>query len=215
MGVIPYGTIGIQPVLYEDLYVATANATFSYIGFFTLDLSGATAKLTYTPSSAAGSAPVAAFTGTLTSGMAPLQVVFTNTSSGSFTNSVWNFGDGHSQPNTTGNVTHIYTAAGSYTVSLTVNGSGGSNTKTLTNYIVASAASNPKFGSTVLLGGKFMLSGTGGAAGAQYRIFTTTNVALPFASWIPVTTNTFLSDGSFAWTNATINAAGYFRLVSP
>ena len=83
-------------------------------------------------------APVAGFMGMPTSGYAPLPVVFTNTSTGSITNWVWNFGDGHFATNGTGaNVTNTYAAAGSYTVSLTVTGPGGANTNTQNNYVIA------------------------------------------------------------------------------
>ena len=83
-------------------------------------------------------APVAGFMGMPTSGYAPLPVVFTNTSTGSITNWVWRFGDGHFATNGTGaNVTNTYAAAGSYTVSLTVTGPGGANTNTQNNYVIA------------------------------------------------------------------------------
>ena len=50
-------------------------------------------------------------------------VTFTDASTGSITNWVWSFGDGHSATNTTSvNVTNTYAAAGSYTVGLTVTG---------------------------------------------------------------------------------------------
>ena len=92
--------------------------------------------------SAVPAAPVAGFTGTPTSGLAPLQVVFSDASSGSVTNWLWNFGDGNSiTNNTNGNVTNTYAAAGNYTVTLTVNGAGGANTDTQTNYVNVSAPS--------------------------------------------------------------------------
>jgi PKD repeat protein len=68
--------------------------------------------------------PVAGFAGTPTNGAAPLTVVFTNTSSGSLTNSEWDFGDGNTATNgSTVNVTNTYAAAGTYTVNLVVAGS--------------------------------------------------------------------------------------------
>jgi PKD repeat protein len=99
-------------------------------------------------------APVAVFSATLTNGSAPLTVVFNNTSTGAFTNSVWNFGNGTSLTNTTGgSVTNTYAANGSYNVSLTVSGLDGTNTTTLTNYIVvASSTLTAGFTSTVTNG---------------------------------------------------------------
>jgi hypothetical protein len=64
--------------------------------------------------------------------------------------------------------------------------------------------------------GNLVFSGTNGPAGAQYRILTTTNVALPLAEWTPVWTNVFAADGSYSYTNTPgANAAGFFLLVSP
>jgi PKD repeat protein len=81
--------------------------------------------------------PAANFTASATSGVAPLAMNFTSTSTGSITNYSWSFGDGTSS--TAQNPSHVYSAAGSYTVSLTVTGSGGSNTKTAANYITVTA----------------------------------------------------------------------------
>jgi PKD repeat protein len=159
--------------------------------------------------------PVASFTGAPTNGFAPLQVVFTNTSTGSITNWVWNFGNGTIITNTTSsNVTNTY-AAGSYTVTLTVTGAGGASTNVQTSYIVASP--RPTIGNVTLSGGRLVFSGTNCPAGAQYRILTSTNVAWPLSSWIPVVTNTFLGNGSYSYTNSnsTTNPAAFFRLVSP
>ena len=77
---------------------------------------------------------LADFTATPTSGLYPLVVAFTDASQGAVTGWSWDFGDG-STPVTTQNPTHEYQTAGSYTVSLTVTGTGGEDTKTRTNYI--------------------------------------------------------------------------------
>ena len=83
-------------------------------------------------------APVAGFTASATSGVAPLAMNFTNTSTGSITTYAWSFGDGTSS--TVQSPSHVYSAAGVFTVSLTVTGSGGSNTKTMPNYVTVTAA---------------------------------------------------------------------------
>jgi PKD repeat protein len=81
-------------------------------------------------------APVANFSATPTNGPWPLTVTFTDTSTGTLTNRIWNFGDG-SATNTTANIlTHTYGGSGTNTVSLTVSGSAGTSSVTLTNYIV-------------------------------------------------------------------------------
>jgi len=69
--------------------------------------------------------PVAAFTADVTSGTAPLQVNFTDQSTGSPTSWIWDFGDGFND--TEQNVSHIYESAGNYTVNLTVSNENGTN----------------------------------------------------------------------------------------
>ncbi|TAJ45024.1 hypothetical protein CUJ86_04700 [Methanofollis fontis] len=66
-----------------------------------------------------------------TSGVAPLTVQFTDTSDGAPTSWEWSFGDGAAS--TAQHPIHTYTAAGNYTVSLSVNG--GADTCTHTAYI--------------------------------------------------------------------------------
>jgi PKD repeat protein len=84
-------------------------------------------------------APVANFTGTPTSLTVGSSVSFSDTSTGNPTAWAWTFGDGGTS-NTGPNVAHAYNTAGTYSVSLTVTGPGGTNSITKTNYIVVSAA---------------------------------------------------------------------------
>jgi len=77
------------------------------------------------------------FTAWPTSGVAPLTVVFTNTSAGGYTASLWNFGDGITSTQT--GPTHTYTETGSYTVTLTVSGLGEMDTLVRPNYVTVSA----------------------------------------------------------------------------
>jgi PKD repeat protein len=85
--------------------------------------------------------PVANFTAVPTSGSSPLLVQFTDTSTGEITSRLWNFGDGTSS--TELNPSHTYKKADSYTISLTVTGPGGSNTKTMQDYIKVSPPPPP------------------------------------------------------------------------
>ncbi|WP_231589806.1 PKD domain-containing protein [Methanosarcina siciliae] len=73
------------------------------------------------------------FTASVTSGNAPLNVEFTDTSTGTPTSWAWDFGDGKNS--TEQNPTHTYTAEGTYTVKLTVSNSLGSDSEEKTGYI--------------------------------------------------------------------------------
>ncbi len=77
--------------------------------------------------------PVADFVGNPTSGDAPLDVYFTDLSTGSPTSWDWTFGDGGSSG--AQNPSHTYTGAGQYTVSLEACNSAGCDTETKPNYI--------------------------------------------------------------------------------
>jgi len=79
-------------------------------------------------------APAAAFYASPRSGKTPLKVQFTDKSSNSPTSWKWSFGDG--TYSTAKNPVHTYSKAGKYTVSLTVKNAKGSNTKTISGYIV-------------------------------------------------------------------------------
>lgn len=82
-------------------------------------------------------APVADFEGTPLLGTEPLEVTFTDLSTGNINDYSWDFGDGESS--TDQNPVHTYLSAGVYTVSLTATGSGGSSTETKTDYIEVTA----------------------------------------------------------------------------
>jgi len=77
--------------------------------------------------------PVPDFEASVTEGAAPLEVTFTNLSTGDITSWLWNFGDGSTSTNE--NPVHTYTADGVYTVSLTATNEYGSRTETKTAYI--------------------------------------------------------------------------------
>jgi hypothetical protein len=80
--------------------------------------------------------PQAEFMASPTSGRAPLEVTFTNLSTGDYTDSLWDFGD--EITSTLESPTHTYSAANVYTVSLTVSGPGGNDTEVKTAYITVS-----------------------------------------------------------------------------
>jgi len=72
--------------------------------------------------------PVANFTSNPTAGLSPLNVAFTDTSTGFPSSWAWDFGDGSTLASQ--NPTHIYSTAGNYTVNLTVSNTNGTNSKT-------------------------------------------------------------------------------------
>jgi PKD repeat protein len=96
-------------------------------------------------------APRAGFSANVTSGTAPLVVRFTDSSTGDVDSRSWRFGDGDSSTST--NPRHTYDAPGRYTVSLTVEGPGGDDTLTRTNYIdVMATEVNAEFTASPTLG---------------------------------------------------------------
>jgi parallel beta-helix repeat protein len=80
----------------------------------------------------------AGFTASPTEGAAPLSVDFTNTSTGDYDTCAWTFGDGDTSTDCN-DPSHEYTAAGAYTVALSVSGPGGSDVTTRPAYITVQA----------------------------------------------------------------------------
>jgi PKD repeat protein len=188
--------------------LSTGNA--DYLGYFTLATNGA---LSFTRALAVVAPSVASLSASATNGFGPLTVAFSDSTSGSATNWVWNFGNGVIITNTTaGTVTNIYSAAGSYTVTLTVYGPGGSSSDTVANFIVASPKPDIRLTAAA---GKLVFSGSNCPAGAQYRVLSSTNLLSTVATWKPVFTNTFASSGTFSYTNTPGSGNAFFILVSP
>jgi CSLREA domain-containing protein len=108
------------------------NPTFTYTeaGVYTVTLTVSNVvgsdTITRTNYILVHSIPVhAVFTASPTSGLPPLTVVFTNTSTGDYTNSLWEFGDGVTS--VLAGPTYTYSIPGAYTVTLTVSGPGGTD----------------------------------------------------------------------------------------
>jgi M6 family metalloprotease-like protein/PGF-pre-PGF domain-containing protein len=83
--------------------------------------------------------PVAAFSATPTTGIAPLNVAFTDLSSGSPSFWSWDFGDGNYS--TDQNPTHIYFEAGTYSVNLKVSNTNGTASQAVTITVQSSSDS--------------------------------------------------------------------------
>ncbi|WP_231593713.1 PKD domain-containing protein [Methanosarcina siciliae] len=118
--------------------------TYETIGTYTVKLtatnyggSNSTIKTDYITVTSDVSAPIASFTMDSNSGRVPFTVKFTDTSNGSVSSWKWDFGDGGTA--TEQNPTHTYVTEGSYNITLTATGPGGSNTITSTEPVVVSA----------------------------------------------------------------------------
>jgi hypothetical protein len=118
-----------------------ADQSHEYLsaGIFTVSLTvsgpGGTDTLTRTDYITVYEPVTAAFTANPTSGYVPLLVDFANLSTGDFDSCLWEFGDGQSSADCD-DPSHLYAAAGVYTVTLTITGPGGIDTAVRVDYIV-------------------------------------------------------------------------------
>jgi len=112
----------------ESNPVHTYNAPGLYNVTLTVNGAGGSSNVSRQISVQSVSAPVAAFTQDRASGPPPLNVQFTNQSTGAITTYAWNFGDGaiSDQPSPS----HQYMTVGTYNVILQVVGPGGSSSAT-------------------------------------------------------------------------------------
>jgi PKD repeat protein len=133
---------GITSTLDSPMHVYTAAGAYTVT--LTVSGPGGTDTLSRTNYVTVDPIPVKAdFTASPTCGIAPLMVVFTNTSTGDFHTSLWSFGDRTTSTHTS--PTHTYGLAGVYSVTLTISGSGGTSTLTHTNYITVTSENDSHF----------------------------------------------------------------------
>jgi uncharacterized repeat protein (TIGR03803 family) len=113
--------------------VRNPSHTYSKAGAYTVTLTitgaGGTNSCTQPDYITVYDAPKANFSASPSSGKAPLQVNFTNESTGLITSWLWNFGDGTTSTNE--NPEHTYNSPKTYTAKLTVYGPGGTSSKTV------------------------------------------------------------------------------------
>jgi len=135
-----------------DTNLQNPTIVYSVVGTYTAKLtvsnSAGTSAATKTITvNTAPVAPVAAFTGSPTIGTAPLKVIFTDSSTGSITTRTWQYKltSSSTWSSLTLDATNAFTftTAGTYDVRLTVTGSGGSNTQTITGYITVTSVAAP------------------------------------------------------------------------
>ncbi len=90
--------------------------------------------------------PVAAFTSNITGGCTPVEVQFSDQSTANPTNWLWDFGDGTTS--TLKNPLKVFTAVGTFNVSLTVSNAVGSNTVTKSGLITVQPVPTAQFSAT-------------------------------------------------------------------
>lgn len=93
---------------------------------------------------------LAQFSASPTSGIMPLVVQFTNTSTGYFDTSLWNFGDNITSVLTSPK--HTYSTPGLYTVTLSMSGRFGTSIKTKVKYITVYPPSQANFTASLTTG---------------------------------------------------------------
>ena len=202
------------PVLRDASNATMNNATSSKdpataaSGVVVLGATGSSPRYWFTDSgSTLPSPPTASFTSSTTSGTAPLAVSFTDTSSGSPTSWAWSFGDGGSS--TSRNPSHTFTAAGSYTVTLTASNAGGPSSSSTTVVVTDPVVTPPT--------ASFTSSTTSGTAPLAVS-FTDTSSGSP-TSWAwsfgdggsstsRNPSHTFTAAGSYTVTLTASNAGG-------
>jgi PKD repeat protein len=188
-------------------------------------------------------APVANFSATPLSGVAPLQVAFSDSSTNAPTSWAWNFGDGTTS--SAQDPTHTYTSAGTYTVSLTATNGAGSDDETKLGYITVSPAGSGGGGLTVTPSDdayvnsdaattnygavnnlrvrdstkdlysylRFTVSGAGSVAGAKLRLWVT-DASADGGSLFLVANNSW-SESSITWNTKPAASGAALASVGP
>jgi PKD repeat protein len=134
----------------------TANPSHTYnnAGTYTVTLAvtgpGGTNSTTKAVTVSAAPAVTVDFSATTTTGTAPLAVSFTATASAGLTSFTWDFGDGATGLG--GAVSHVYAAAGSYTVAVTASGTAGSKYVTKPDYVKVNGALAADFSANRMAG---------------------------------------------------------------
>jgi PKD repeat protein len=134
----------------NDVTGTKQNAT-SASGLVVLASNDGTSRYWHADIPLAQPAPTASFTASPTSGVAPLQVTFTDTSPNNPTGWSWTFGDGGAS--TAQNPVHTFNDPGTYTVTLTTTNSNGTSASSTGAVTVAAPATSTAYSSAVLADG--------------------------------------------------------------
>jgi PKD repeat protein len=136
----PFSIVSGAPYNLSGGQTGTVNVAFApgAVGIFTNSVVFASngGNSTNTVIGSGATVPSASFSGTPTTGIVSLAVIFTDSSTGTITNRSWMFGDGGTTNTLNTTVAHSYNSAGTDTVTLFVTGPLGVSTNTRVNYIV-------------------------------------------------------------------------------
>jgi PKD repeat protein len=116
---------------------------------------------------------LARFTANLTSGTPPLTVTFTNQSLGGVTNWAWDFDSDGNIDSVEENPNTVFAEVGSYTVTLTVSGLDGADTRIAVGYITVS---RPELSAIALKPDRTIELALSAQAGRNYEIQVSTNL---------------------------------------
>jgi len=126
--------------------------------------------------------PVASFAGIPLMGSTPLTVTFTDTSSGAPTSWAWDFDNDGIVDSTAQNPVKTYSAAGTFSVSLSVSNAGGSNSAVVLNYVVAQNPPPPSADWAPIAGAGGTISASSSAMAASLNWTKATDDVTPQAS---------------------------------
>ncbi len=127
-----------------DSNVRNPQYTFTGVGLYTVKLvvsnaSGSDTRIRTNYIGVSTPPPGVNFTASPPSGIRPLTVQFTDTSTGSPTAWAWDFDNNGTTDSTLPSPTHTYTTSGTYSVKLTVTNAGGQGSKVVPNMITVNA----------------------------------------------------------------------------
>jgi PKD repeat protein len=120
--------------------------------------------------------PSAQFDAWPQSGVAPLTVAMHIVSTANISSCLWDYGDGQTGTSCNSSHDHTYTSPGTYTVRLTVNGPGGADTQSRSDYITVSGPSlsaswsSPSNGQTITARAVGLSANVSGGSGGINRI---------------------------------------------
>jgi PKD repeat protein len=129
----PFNLPGFSATNLVVRFTPTNTGSFTNNTVFTTDNAGDVTNLL---TGSAAIPPAANFSALPTTGEWPLTVLFSDLSTGTITNSFWDFGDGGQTNTTSTSLTYSYPGMGTNSVSLTVSGPLGASTLIRTNFIV-------------------------------------------------------------------------------